>query len=478
MRPPLPYLRALAAWLFATGAIFAAAPRPNIIYLLVDDLGWTDVGWHGGDIATPHLDQLAGGGAKLEQFYVLPVCSPTRAALMTGRYPIRHGLQVSVVRPWAQYGLPLAERTLPQALREVGYTTAISGKWHLGHFQRAYLPTQRGFDTQYGHYNGALDYFTHERDGGHDWHRNDRVSRDEGYATILLGNEAVRVVEQADATKPFFLYVPFNAPHAPLQAPEEYLKRYAHVADQKRRAYSAMVHCLDDQVGRIVAAVKRRGLEQKTLFLFSSDNGGPIGLGATNGSLRAGKGTLYEGGTRVPAFACWPGTIRPGTVVQAPLHIVDWYPTLLKLAGATLTQSLPLDGRDLWPTVTEGKPSPHDAILINAVPRSGAIRMGDWKLVRNGVVGANDLEGAGVAKAGKTKKKKSAEQSDSSADRIELFNLAIDPGEKNNVAAQHPEVAQRLRERLDGFTREAVPPKAEDQPPTNFKAPSVWGEAN
>lgn len=476
MRLPLPCIRLLAACWIATGTAGAAAPRPNIIYLLADDLGWSDVGWHGGNIATPHLDQLAAGGAKLEQFYVLPVCSPTRAALMTGRYPIRHGLQLSVVRPWAQYGLPLAERTLPQALREAGYATAISGKWHLGHFDRAYLPTRRGFDTQYGHYNGALDYFTHERDGGHDWHRNDQVSRDAGYTTILLGNEAVRVVEEADAAKPFFLYVAFNAPHSPLQAPEEYLKRYAHIADQKRRAYSAMVHCLDDQVGRIVSALRRRGMEQKTLVLFSSDNGGPLGLGATNGPLRAGKATLYEGGTRVPAFACWPGTIRPGTVVQAPLHIVDWYPTLLRLAGASPAQPLPLDGRDLWPTVTEGKPSPHDAILINAVPRSGAIRMGEWKLVRNGGVDANDLEGAGSAAAGKGKKKKSGEKSGGGPDRFELFNLADDPGEKNNLAAQHPEVVQRLRERLEGFAREAVTPMAEGQP-ANYKAPAVWGEA-
>ena len=201
------------------------ATKPNIIFILADDLGWADVGWHGSDIRTPHLDKLAERGAKLEQFYVLPVCSPTRAALMTGRYPIRHGLQVGVVRPWAQYGLPLDERTLPQALKEAGYSTHISGKWHLGHFQPEYLPTRRGFDTQYGHYNGAIDYFTHDRDGGHDWHRNDQESQDKGYATSLLGDEAVRVIEQAQAGKPFFLYLPFNAPHTPLQAPDEYVKR-------------------------------------------------------------------------------------------------------------------------------------------------------------------------------------------------------------------------------------------------------------
>ncbi len=464
---------AAAATLALASVLPAAAPRPNIIIFLADDLGWSDVGWHGGDIATPHLDRLAAAGAKLEQFYVLPVCSPTRAALLTGRYPIRHGLQLSVVRPWAQYGLPLEERTLPQALREAGYTTAISGKWHLGHFRPEYLPTRRGFDTQYGHYNGALDYFTHDREGGHDWHRNDRESRDAGYTTQLLGIEAVRVVEQADPKKPFFLYVPFNAPHTPLQAPEEYLAKYAHVADQKRRAYSAMVHCLDDQVGRVVAALEQRGLMTNTLILFSSDNGGPTGLGATNRGLRASKATLYEGGVRVPAFASWRSRIPAGTVVNAPLHVVDWYPTLLALAGAETRQPLPLDGRDAWATITKGAPSPHEDILINAVPRSGAIRMGDWKLVLNGSVGANDLEEAtGKAKAAKKK----AAAATQTAETVELFNLAADPGEKNNLAAANPEVVAKLRARLETYTRAAVPPKAEAQA-AGFKVPRVWGEA-
>src|SRR5688572_23298878 len=213
-----------------SGTAVSAAPttapaRPNVVIIVADDMGFADVGFNGcTDIKTPNLDRLAASGVRLDQFYVQPVCSPTRAALMTGRYPMRHGLQVGVVRPWAQYGLPLDERTLPQALQETGYTTAIVGKWHLGHFQPEYLPTRRGFTHQYGHYNGALDYFTHERDGGFDWHKDDRVNRDEGYTTVLLGNEAVRLVEQQDASTPLFLYVPFNAPHSPLQALPEHLK--------------------------------------------------------------------------------------------------------------------------------------------------------------------------------------------------------------------------------------------------------------
>ena len=470
--PPFLSARVLALALFAPLLAAAApTPRPNVIYFLADDLGWTDVGWHGGDIATPHLDSLAAGGARLEQFYVLPVCSPTRAAFLTGRYPIRHGLQIGVVRPWAQYGLPLGETTLAQALGAAGYATAIAGKWHLGHFQPEYLPTRRGFQSQYGHYNGALDYYTHQREGGHDWHRNDQESRDAGYTTALVGDEAVRVVEAADPARPFFLYVPFNAPHTPLQAPEEYLRRYAHVADPKRRTHAAMVTCLDDQVGRVVAALARRGLTERTLIAFSSDNGGPITLGATNGPLRAQKGTVYEGGVRVPAFATWPGVIAAGTVVQAPLHIVDWYPTLLRLAGVTTAPALPLDGRDAWPTITKGAPSPHEAILLNAYPRGGAVRMGDWKLVRNGAIGANDLPDS----PGKTGKKKGGKAPGPAADTLELFNLAADPGERENLAARHPEIVRRLADRLEAFAREALPPKAEAAP-TGFRAPRVWGQ--
>jgi arylsulfatase A-like enzyme len=477
-RTTFPVLAVFLILVLVFGATAQNAPRPNIIFFLADDLGWADVGWHGGDIHTPHLDRLANGGAKLEQFYVQAVCSPTRAALLTGRYPMRHGLQVSVVRPWAQYGLPLDERTLPQALREAGYFTAICGKWHLGHYRPEYLPTHRGFDHQYGHYNGALDYFTHVRDGGHDWHRNDRENHDQGYTTILLGDEAVRLIEGQDASRPFFLYVAFNAPHTPLQAPEEYLRRYAHIPDKKRQAYAAMVHCLDEQVGRIVAAVERRGLMRNTLFLFSSDNGGHTQLGATNGPLRGQKGTLYEGGVRVPAFAHWAGRIPPGTVVNAPLHIVDWFPTLVNLAGGSLQQKHPLDGRDLWGALTRGEPSPHDAILLNTTPASGAIRMGDWKLVLAGHVDANDLAAEGAKNTTSTKKKAPARKKPAAAaaSEVELFNLASDPYEKTNLAAAHPDKVKELRARLDAFAREAVPPKAEGQP-AGYKAPRVWGQS-
>lgn len=450
----------------------AAAPKPNIVFLLADDLGWSDVSYHGGEIKTPNLDQLAARGAKLEQFYVQPVCSPTRAALLTGRYPMRHGLQVGVVRPWAQYGLPLEEQTLAQGLKQAGYFTAICGKWHLGHFQKPYLPTERGFDHQYGHYNGALDYFTHERDGGLDWHRNGEACREEGYTTELIGNEAVRLIENHDFKRPLFLYVAFNAPHTPLQARPEDLELYKHIPNRNRRAYAAMVHCEDLQVGRIVNAIEKRGVTPNTLFIFSSDNGGPLGSGATNGRLRAGKGTVYEGGIRVAAFATWPGHIPAGAVIHEPLHIVDWYPTLLKLAGATVTQQMPLDGKNIWPVLTQGARTPHADILLNTTPNHGAIRSGDWKLVLNG----GRPEAAGETSPEPAAPKRKAKRANvGGSETVELFNLAEDPFEQRNLATQYPEKVSDLRARLDAYARQAVPPKAAPRP-ADFVSPKVWGD--
>jgi arylsulfatase A-like enzyme len=233
------------------------APRPNIVFILADDLGWKDVGWHGSEIRTPQLDRLAAAGVRLEQFYVQPVCSPTRASLMTGRYPMRYGLQVDVVRPNAKYGLSLEERMLPQALREAGYATRMVGKWHLGSFEERYRPLARGFDHHYGHLLGAIDYFTHLRDRKPDWYRDGKPLIEEGYSTELLGAEAVKIIRDHDAAKPLFLYVAFNATHAPLQAPASYLEPYKDLPDPERRLKAAMTAAMDQQIGRIADAIEK-----------------------------------------------------------------------------------------------------------------------------------------------------------------------------------------------------------------------------
>lgn len=425
----------LAGFLVAAPSATAQqnAPRPNIIYILADDLGWKDVGFHGSDIRTPNIDQLARTGAQLDQFYVQPMCTPTRAALMTGRYPLRYGLQTLVIPASLTYGLPTDEWLLPQALKEAGYRTAILGKWHLGHAKREFWPMQRGFDYQYGAQLGEIDYFTHAVGGKTDWYRNNRLVREKGYVTTLLGDDAVRFIKRQDPKTPFFMYLAFTAAHSPYQTPQEYLDRYRNISDVNRRTYAAMITAMDDQIGKVVQALEERKMRQNTLIIFHSDNGGNQSahlagetevkgaLPADNGPYRGGKGDLYEGGTRVASLINWPDRIKPGTVVDQMIHVVDYYPTLAKLAGASLSKSKPLDGRDMWPTIGEDKPSPRDEVVYNVEMFRGALRQGDWKLVWRTTLPS----------------------------RVELFNLAQDPSEQTNLAEQNPEKVLELEKRID-----------------------------
>src|SRR3954466_7610785 len=228
---------ALSVLILTTSAENAVAKvaKPDIVYILADDLGYNDVGFTGGkEIKTPAIDKLAAAGTVLNQFYVQPVCTPTRAALMTGRYPMRYGLQVGVIITTAEYGLALEEQTIPTALRDAGYSTIILGKWHLGEFDKAYWPTARGFDHHYGQLFGAIDYFTHIRDGKLDWHRDGQLLKEEGYTTHLLASEAVRVIHSQPKDKPLFLYLPFNAVHGPFEAPEKYKEPYRELKGQRR----------------------------------------------------------------------------------------------------------------------------------------------------------------------------------------------------------------------------------------------------
>ena len=436
-----------------------AADKPNIVYFLIDDLGYADCGFNGGkDIRTPHIDGLAKAGAVLDSFYVQPVCSPTRSTLLTGRYVTHTGVY-TIVRPGAPWGLPLAERTLPQALREAGYTTAICGKWHLGEFQPEYMPTRRGFDHQYGHMFGALDYFTHIRDGKKDWYRDDKPLEEEGYSTHLVAKESCRLIREQPAGKPLFLYVAFNGIHAPHQVPESYKAPYTSLPEP-RRTIAGMLSAVDEAIGQITAALEAKGLRQNTLIIFSSDNGGPgPGRVTMNTPLRAGKGTIYEGGIRVCAFANWPGKIPAGITVKEPMHAVDWYPTLLKLAGAPTAQKLPLDGLDIWPVLTAGAKSPHDAILLaSTVPGRAAVRMGDWKLLVN----ASEQDAEEVTT-----------ENPAPVGKVELYNLAADISEKQNLAATNPEKVKELRARLNALLKDSVAPgnpKAKPAARKNAKA--------
>jgi len=423
-----------------------AALKPNIVHIVADDLGWRDVGFNGAaDIRTPNLDALAEGGAKFTQFYTQSMCTPTRAALMTGRYPFRYGLQTIVIPGPANYGLDTSEHLLPQCLQEAGYTTAIIGKWHLGHADLKYWPKQRGFDYQYGAMIGELDYYTHSDSGVLDWFRNNKPVKEKGYTTQLIGADAVKYIQAQRADKPFYLYLAFNAPHTPYQAPQDYIDRFKHIAEPTRRIYAGMVACLDDEIGRVVAAIEKKGLRDNTLILFHSDNGGTRNamfagqmtdlsktvLPCDNGPYRDGKGSLFEGGSRVAACASWPGRIKPRTV-DGIIHAVDVYPTLAALAGASTARCKPLDGVNVWNTIAEGKPSPRSELVYNVEPFRAAVRQGDWKLIWRALIPTS----------------------------VDLYNLATDPYEQNNVAAAHPDKVAALQERLNALGREASKPLA------------------
>jgi arylsulfatase A-like enzyme len=441
-----PTLKSVAAVLLAASiltslplAVLGANPKPNILHIVADDLGWKDVGFHGSDIRTPVLDQLARSGAQLEQFYAQPMCTPTRGALMTGRYPFRYGLQTLVIPSGHSYGLPTNEWLLPQALKEAGYQTAIVGKWHLGHADRKYWPRQRGFDFQYGPLIGEIDYFTHEQHGVVDWYRNNQKVKEKGYSTALLGDTAVKLIEAHDPATPLYLYLAFNAAHTPYQAPKEYLDRYAHIADPSRRAYAGAITAMDDQIGRVMAALEKKHLRDNTLIVFHSDNGGTrnamfagegdmskVKIPCDNGPYRDGKGSLYEGGTRVCAFANWPNRIKPGTVVGEMIHVVDIYPTLLRLAGGSTAKCKPLDGQDVWDTIAEGRPSPRTEVVYNIEVFRGGLRQGDWKLIWRAPLPSVP----------------------------ELYNIAQDPSEKTNLAEAHPDKVAALMKRINELARD------------------------
>ena len=433
-------MAACMPWSFAAHA----DAKPNIVHIVADDLGWKDVGFNGcEDIKTPNIDSLAAGGAKLSQYYVQNICTPSRAALMTGRYPFRYGLQTIVIPGPASYGLNTDEVLLSHVLKEAGYDTAIIGKWHLGHADKKYWPKQRGFDYQYGAMIGELDYFTHSDAGVRDWFRDNELVVEEGYTTQLIGADAVKYIESRDGETPFYLYLTFNAPHTPYQAPEEYIEKYASIKDPTRRTYAAMVDCLDENIGKVVAALDRKGLRDNTLILFHSDNGGTrsamfagqmadvskITLPCDNGPYREGKGTLFEGGHLVAACANWPGRIKPGEV-DAMIHAVDILPTFAALAGASTAVCKPLDGMNVWSAISEGEPSPRQEFIYNIEPFRAAMRQGDWKLIWRPLIPSS----------------------------VDLFNLAEDPYETNNLAAVHPDKVAGMKARIESLGREAAKP--------------------
>lgn len=444
--------------LLASGTLPAAAP--NVVIIVADDLGFGDVGFTGAkDIKTPNLDRLAATGVRLDRFYAAPVCSPTRAGLLTGRWPIRYGLMKAVIPPWSHFGLAAAEATLPELLAGAGYERrGMVGKWHLGHATAAMLPPQRGFTDYYGHYNGAFDYFTHKREGEVDWHHQAETVKEPGHATDLEAREAVKFIQDSPTGKPWLLYAAFTAPHDPLLPKPEDAAKYPSLKG-KRRDYAALVDGLDQGVGRILAAIEARPDAENTLVLFMSDNGG-VAAHASNAPWRDGKFSVYEGGIHVCATIRWPAAgLSGGKNSKAMFGYIDVAPTVLQAAGVALPSGEhSLDGVDMLPILQGRTAEPrrpwYSYFAQGGRPPGASVIRGDWKLVQ---VGGDVLSTRG-------------------AKRQELYNLQSDPYEKADVSAAHPEIVRELATLLEKFSglQQGDSIAEYDEGRAGFKAPKDW----
>jgi arylsulfatase A-like enzyme len=412
-----------------------AARKPNVILIVADDLGYADLGCQqqSRDVKTPNIDSIAANGVRFTNGYVSgPVCSPTRAGMLTGRYQQRFGFEWNPrgAVEEAAFGLPRDEITLPQQLKKAGYATGMFGKWHLGH-QTGMLPHERGFDEFFGFAGGAHRYVNNAtpEDNPNAIQRNGTPVGESEYLTDAFTREAVAFIER-NHDQPFFVYLPYNAPHSPMQAPEKYLSRFPDVKDENRRAFLAMLSAVDDGVGAVLAKLRAHKLEENTLVIFISDNGGPtLGNGSLNTPLRGRKGDTLEGGVRVPFLIQWADRLPAGKVEDRMVIQLDLFPTILAAAGAESSAGVALDGKDLLPYLSGANDATiHETLYWRFGPRRG-VRSGEWKLHWNG------------------------EQTP------RLYNLSKDIGEANDLAAAHPDVAQRLRASWDAWDAQLMKPR-------------------
>ena len=428
----------------------AAEPRPNLILILADDMGYADASCYGNDrYATPHIDALAREGLRFTDFHANgPVCSPTRAALMTGRYQQRSGITGVVFADPARglretHGLRPSEIALAKPLRAAGYRTALFGKWHLG-YATTFNPRQHGFDEFRGYVSGNVDYHAHiDQADFFDWWQGLEKKDEPGYTTHLISGHAIRFIEK-NRSAPFFLYVAHEAPHGPYQGPDDPPVRGPHAqppvpGPEIPRAYREMVQEMDRGVGEVVAAVKRLGLAERTLIFFFSDNGGTSH--SNNGPLRGTKGSVWEGGHRVPAIAWWPGRIAAGGVTNATALSMDLMPTLLELAGTNVPAGHRLDGMSLRSVLLEQGELRERTVFWDYNDRQ-AVRRGPWKLLIN-------QTNPRPPSAGK-------DRPPSSGGGVQLFNLAEDLGEATDLAARHPERVQAMQSELKAWQAEVA----------------------
>ena len=477
-------LAVIAVSILASAQV-TAAERPNVVVIVADDLGWADVGYHGGNIDTPSLDRLAEQGVQLNRFYTTPICSPTRAALMTGRDPMRLGVAYGVIMPWDNIGVNPAEHFMPESFGAAGYQTAMVGKWHLGHAQMTYHPNKRGFEHFYGHLHTEVGFYPPFANvGGKDFQVNGVTADDEGYETYLLADEVSRYIRERDTQKPFFIYMPFIAPHTPLDAPAELQEKYKDIdtdlpparsnqTDSTRRIskmlmresarpmYAAVVDGMDQAIGQVLNTLDEEGLSDNTIVLFFSDNGGAAYSygGADNAPLRGGKGETFEGGIRVVSLMRWPEKLQGGQIFDQVMTVMDVFPTLADAAGVDALNTFEFDGSSLWPSISEGTTHTREDMIMFAseIPIYGSFKLtafdNTWKLVQ-------EME---------------QDQLSTTVTNY-LFKIADDPNEYNNLAAEYPDIVVSMSKAISEWR--ALHPVSGTRsvliPPPGWRAPKDW----
>ncbi len=398
---------------------FAAPTKPNVVLLVSDDQGWGDVGFHGSEISTPNLDQLAKDGLELSRFYAYPICSPTRTSLLTGHISMRH--KVFAAMP-GNMTLTHDEQLMNESFKDAGYVTMTAGKWHLGMTHVRDIPINRGFDHTYGSLRAGPDYWTHSRGDQKDWARDGKTVFENGYITDLFGNEISRLIRERDPSKPFFSYVAFTAPHTPLQAPQKYIDKYAHIENEDRRIYCAMVEVLDVAIGNILQTIDDEGIRDNTLVMFFSDNGA-MGAVGDNGGFRGQKGRVYEGGTRMPAVIRWPGKVPAGVKSEQPMVVYDLFPTFADALNLKANLNTPFDGESVWDVLKTGETRERKTDIVIGTESAYSVHSGEYKLVHSNI---------------------SQNTSNSPPELVELFKIYDDPKETTNVADVYPDVVANM----------------------------------
>ena len=468
------------------------AAKPNILMFVIDDLGWNDTSYKGSDIKTPTIDKFANEGIRLQQYYVQRVCSPTRSAIMAGRYPYHMGLARKVITNGHPYGMPLNQTTIAAELKRGGYSTHSVGKWDLGMHKWEYTPTYRGFDSFYGYYNADEDYFTHYAGRGLDLRNNTTPVTDKNgtYSTFLFTEAIKQVISQHDSDKgPFFIYAAYQSVHGPLEVPQSYTDDPAcqSIPYQNRRIFCGMLRAADEGIGNITMRLQERNLLDNTIIIFTTDNGGQTAKGSINWPLRGNKATVFEGGVHGTGFVWGSKLPKLNYDNHQLIHVTDWLPTIVEgIAGLELDRNKwKLDGYNVWPAITRGIQTPRKELLINLDPPiasedfigQAAMRIGDWKLI-TGLPNCSlaPIKVGDGCVDGWVHLNGTIEPPPYTPSLTWLFNIKEDPNERNNVADQHPDIVKHLKERIEYYNsthiEQLYPPVDPKSNPANFGG--VW----